>query len=767
MFYKENVGYPKLIWNDLAFQIDHMKEKRIGEDYQEYGLAIPEVMLNDAIKQSKSYQMFIKYSTNQIPPKKGRGKGSQRKKTADDSRETVDISKESEPEPERVKRKTTSRRVVKKKVIISADDDIISNPDVALELESVNIIQALKESKKTSKRQPGTRGSSEGTGTIPGVLNESTIVSTTSSERTEQESKYSEEDQLDDEEKDDKEDEDGEMLNDEVEDSNKGDEEVTDATKADAEKTLEVNNDAKKSKLPLISSSLSVSLSFGDQFPKLSSDSSLVSTVKDTTDAEINSLLETPTVDLEQEYEKSPSEILKIKKEQAEKQKMLKFTIKSTDTQLSNTPIEDENAMDKRVADTVQDHKRKHDNDEDDNDEDPSARPNQGKKKKRRRANESESSKKPSITKKTPKGKDPSKGSKTSKCASVKEPVEEPIAEVVMDDAVNNVVCDDDQPQDASEPKTAKTLNPEWFTQPPRPHTLDLNWNKRHVVLDQPEQPWFNQMVVATKDPLTFNDLMATPIEFSNNIELDYHFQECFNVLTDRLDWNNPEGDRYPFDLSKPLPLQGHPGHLTVGVDYFFNNELEYLKSFDLEKTYTTLITKTKEARRKLWHKSQLNKFSKHNVYSTKKILGVKSVSVKKLHRYYHLEEIVVKRDDRQLFKFKEGDFVDLHINDIKDMLLLVVRHKLFHLTDSDIVDFIMALQHQSDTKSIHNNDGNPFRANIKQALRVICEDMLKGTLFGAEMMIFEDSLLLLNTSYPEKKIPHINAWTSQENAHS
>ncbi|GJU24739.1 hypothetical protein Tco_1163360 [Tanacetum coccineum] len=40
---------------------------------------------------------------------------------------------------------------------------------------------------------------------------------------------------------------------------------------------------------------------------------------------------QTPTVDLEQKSEKSPSEILKIKKEQPEKQKMSKFTIKSTD----------------------------------------------------------------------------------------------------------------------------------------------------------------------------------------------------------------------------------------------------------------------------------------------------------------------------------------------------------------------------------------------------------------------------------------------------
>ncbi|GKB87680.1 hypothetical protein Tco_0959952 [Tanacetum coccineum] len=79
--------------------------------------------------------------------------------------------------------------------------------------------------------------------------------------------------------------------------------------------------------------------------------------------------------------------------------------------------------------------------------------------------------------------------------------------------------------------------------------------------------------------------------------------------------------------------------------------------------------------------------------YSTQKILGVKSVSVKKLHGYGHLEEVVVKRADRQLYQFKEGDFVDLHLNDIEDMLLLAVQHKLFHLNESDIVNFIVALR--------------------------------------------------------------------------
>ncbi|GKD75278.1 hypothetical protein Tco_1333560 [Tanacetum coccineum] len=227
----------------------------------------------------------------------------------------------------------------------------------------------------------------------------------------------------------------------------------------------------------------------------------------------------------------------------------------------------------------------------------------------------------------------------------------------------------------------------DWFKQPPRPPTPNPEWNKRQVVLDQPEQHWFNQMVSAAKDPLTFDDLMATLIDFSkyvlnrlqidhltqeiivgpaynllkatctSSIELEYNMEECFKALTYRLDQNNPEGDRCPFDLTKPLPLKGRPGHLTVAAEYLFNNDLEFLKSSDLEKNTLRLPRRQKQLdvvkgikhwgeRRKVWYRSQINKFSKHNVYSTQKILGVKSVSVKKLHGCCHLEEIVVKRAD-------------------------------------------------------------------------------------------------------------------------
>ncbi|GJW79572.1 hypothetical protein Tco_0143547 [Tanacetum coccineum] len=95
--------------------------------------------------------------------------------------------------------------------------------------------------------------------------------------------------------------------------------------------------------------------------------------------------------------------------------------------------------------------------------------------------------------------------------------------------------------------------------------------------------------------------------------------------------------------------------------------------------------------RRKLWYRSQINKFSPHDVYLTLRILSVVSVQVEKLHGYGYLKEIVVRRADRKLYKLKEGDFLNLHLHDIEDMLLLQVQHKLFNLEGSDIIDLAVA----------------------------------------------------------------------------
>nr|GFB47297.1 hypothetical protein [Tanacetum cinerariifolium] len=71
-----------------------------------------------------------------------RGKGSQGKKTADTHVAYVVVSKKSDPEP--VRKKTSSNRRVKRKVTLSADDNIISDGlDDALELgKSISLTEA-------------------------------------------------------------------------------------------------------------------------------------------------------------------------------------------------------------------------------------------------------------------------------------------------------------------------------------------------------------------------------------------------------------------------------------------------------------------------------------------------------------------------------------------------------------------------------------------------------------------------------------------------
>nr|GEZ53518.1 hypothetical protein [Tanacetum cinerariifolium] len=54
--------------------------------------------------------------------------------------------------------------------------------------------------------------------------------------------------------------------------------------------------------------------------------------------------------------------------------------------------------------------------------------------------------------------------------------------------------------------------------------------------------------------------------------------EECHKMLTDQVDWANPEGDQVRIDVSKPLPLSGPPGHVTIQTQFFFNHDLDYLR---------------------------------------------------------------------------------------------------------------------------------------------------------------------------------------------
>nr|GEY48521.1 hypothetical protein [Tanacetum cinerariifolium] len=252
--------------------------------------------------------------------------------------------------------------------------------------------------------------------------------------------------------------------------------------------------------------------------------------------------LPAPESSKKQESKKSIEEIIIIKWEQDEKKQMSTYTIKSIDKAalkefnlksaifkamhenkstnrnptnyrlfhaLMKALIEDENAIDKDVSDTVKDHKRKHDSDDDDDDDEGrSAGPNQGKTSKKRRSKESESAKKPSTTKETSKGKAPKKDSKTGKSAPVEEPIRRTPIMLIFQRRIGK-----------------EKLNKSDF-----------------------EGPTF----------------MMVKGFHENNITLQFQMEEFHKLLIDQDDLVNPEGHRIVPDITKSLPLRGPPEDHTI-----------------------------------------------------------------------------------------------------------------------------------------------------------------------------------------------------------
>ncbi|GJX00028.1 hypothetical protein Tco_0183941 [Tanacetum coccineum] len=56
-------------------------------------------------------------------------------------------------------------------------------------------------------------------------------------------------------------------------------------------------------------------------------------------------------------------------------------------------------------------------------------------------------------------------------------------------------------------------------------------------------------------------------------VNLQFQMEECHKLLTDKVD-----DAILQYNVSKPLPLGGEPGHITIQSDFFFNKDLEYLR---------------------------------------------------------------------------------------------------------------------------------------------------------------------------------------------
>nr|GEZ39500.1 hypothetical protein [Tanacetum cinerariifolium] len=236
---------------------------------------------------------------------------------------------------------------------------------------------------------------------------------------------------------------------------------------------------------------------------------------------------------------------------------------------------------DKNILDTYGDVvmlKRRHDDDAD-KDEEPSAGSDWGSKR-RREGKEPESTSAPKEKPTRTTGKSTQGSKSQQKTASESAPVDEPM----------------------------------WTT-----HDLEEPSHQKSI------QPWKSELAKQADSRSSFNELMATPVDFlaflmnqlkvdnltpgllagptyelmkrscKSLVELEFFLEEVYKSTTDQLDWNNPEGQQYPHNLLKPLPLiPNSRGRRVIPFDHFINNDLEYLCGGAYSRKYTTSVTKTK-----------------------------------------------------------------------------------------------------------------------------------------------------------------------------
>ncbi|GJS00999.1 hypothetical protein Tco_0317507 [Tanacetum coccineum] len=632
------------------------------EDYQKYRALIPEQMINQAIKDSKAYKIYLDFATGKEAPKKSR----KFKKIASPLKEQTlvledepakkpkqakhpELAKKSAPTKEDVSSKKPSRKksvgvvikdtlgvsVSKKKAPTNVDRgkgmDLLF--DVAL-LEVAQLKKVLKKSKQDThmlhangsddgvgsqpkvpdELQYKTTGTNEGTSTIPRVLDVPKDQSESENESWgEKEETQDDEfvhtldvyvptnDEPNDESKDVDEEEyeriNKELYGDvnvsltdvELDDKDKGDKEMTNADIEDVEHENviqesagnQVKDDAQatqntEGQIPSssISSDYAAKYLNFDNIPLV--DTEVVSMLDINVQHEVpctSPLLTIPVSIILEHTVVNPPEILITALSTTISSLLLQdfdhsIALLSVPSNLKSqiikeylgTSLDDAlyKVLKKHDADIIKEHyvpaeivERLRDREDKDKDEDPLIGSDQGLK----RRNTSKDAK-------------PLKGPKLkeSKSSSSKDTKSQPKSSGNTDD----------------QPNVKATPKHDWFKEPERPPTHDSDWNVGKFI-DHLIQ---NHLVGPT-----FNLLKGT---CRSHVELEYNIEECYKVVTNRLDWNNPKGKEYPFDLSKPLPLIMDRGPQVVPVDYFINNDLKYMKGGSSSKKYTTSTIKTK-----------------------------------------------------------------------------------------------------------------------------------------------------------------------------
>ncbi|GJT81807.1 hypothetical protein Tco_1056149 [Tanacetum coccineum] len=169
--------------------------------------------------------------------------------------------------------------------------------------------------------------------------------------------------------------------------------------------------------------------------------------------------------------------------------------------------------------------------------------------------------------------------------------------------------------------------------------------------------------------------------------------EECHKLLTDSVD-----DAIIRYNVSKPLPLGGQPGQVTIQTDFFFNKDLEYLRYGSKGGRHALSISKMKAAYYpnvgleqmvpdQMWIEEECKHTSEGDrkaVQTHMRILSVVRIEVFSLYGYDYMKKIVLRRADLKEHIIAERDFKYLYLSDFEDLYLLNFQGHLDHLLPKD-----------------------------------------------------------------------------------
>nr|GEY30713.1 reverse transcriptase domain-containing protein [Tanacetum cinerariifolium] len=205
------------------------------------------------------------------------------------------------------------------------------------------------------------------------------------------------------------------------------------------------------------------------------------------------------------------------------------------------------------------------------------------------------------------------------------------------------------------QPIVQSSQHPEWFSQPKKPPTLNRNWNKTLPAVQGSTQTWISKLAKQADSRSYFNELLDTPLDFSNFI------------------MNRLRVDTLTLELLARPTYELMKGSCTSLIELEYHLEEEPI---DYDKHALWGVPHWGHKRQQ-FYSFAVNRESSLDVYSKRRIIAVTDLKIVEWHSYKHLDWISVRRDDDKIYKFKECDFKRLRLQDIEDMLLLMKRLNL------------------------------------------------------------------------------------------